>query len=107
MKMLGHQNPADQQEMPFLPHLVKPLHKAAPQSIRKEKWRTAIGAGGDELELTGTNAGLTRSLKGMAQESILSTVRGRKRTSLRDHGLPKPGACASPAKTTGPLLLAQ
>jgi len=52
MKMFGHQNPADEQEMPFLPHLVKPLDKA--KAIREEKWRAAIGAGGDELEFTGT-----------------------------------------------------
>jgi hypothetical protein len=52
MKMLGHQNPADGQEMPFLPHLVKPLDKA--KAIREEKWRAAIGAGGEELEFTGT-----------------------------------------------------
>ena len=54
MKMLGHQNPTDEQEMQFLPHLVKPLDKAAPKAIREEKRRAAIGAGGDELEFTGT-----------------------------------------------------
>ena len=36
----------------FLPHLVKPLDKA--KAIREEKWRAAIGAGGDESEFTGT-----------------------------------------------------
>jgi hypothetical protein len=54
MKMLGHQNPADQHEMQFLPHLVKPLDKAAPKAIGEEKGRAVIGAGGDELEFTGT-----------------------------------------------------
>ena len=54
MKMLGHQNPADKQEMQFLPHLLQPLDKAAPKAIREEKGRATIGAGGDELEFTGT-----------------------------------------------------
>jgi len=52
MKMLGHQNPADKQEMQFLPHLLQPLDKAAAKPIRKEEWRAAIGAGSDKLELT-------------------------------------------------------
>ena len=42
------------QEVPFLPHFVKPLDKAAPKAVLKEKWRAAIGAGSDELEFTGT-----------------------------------------------------
>ena len=54
MKMFGHQNPADEQEIQLLPHLLKPLDKAAPKAIREEKWRAAIGAGGDEWEFTGT-----------------------------------------------------
>ena len=40
--------------MPFLPHLVKSLDKAAPKAIREEKRRAAIGAGRDEWEFTGT-----------------------------------------------------
>ena len=45
--------------MPFLPHLLKPLDKAAPKAIGEEKGRAAIGAGGDELQFTGTvNAGV-------------------------------------------------
>ena len=54
MKVLGHQNPADKQEMKFLPHLVKPLDKAAPKAIGDEKGCTPIGAGGDELEFPRT-----------------------------------------------------
>ncbi|MGD0222413.1 MAG: hypothetical protein ABSF71_08745 [Terriglobia bacterium] len=81
MKMLRHQNPADEQEMQFLPHLVKPLDKAVPKAIREEKWRAAIGGGGDELEFTGT---VNAVAEGQGQESILSTARGRKKTSLRD-----------------------
>jgi hypothetical protein len=36
MKMLGHQNPADEEEMQFLPHLFQPLDKAVPKTVRKE-----------------------------------------------------------------------
>jgi hypothetical protein len=36
------------------PHLLKPLDQAAPQALREEKWRAAIGAGGNELKFTGT-----------------------------------------------------
>jgi hypothetical protein len=38
--------------MQFLPHLLQPLDKAVPKAVRKEEGRAAIGAGGDELELT-------------------------------------------------------
>ena len=81
MKMFGHQNPADEQEIQLLPHLLKPLDKAVPKAIREEKWRAAIGGGGDELEFTGT---VNAVAEGQGQESILSTARGRKKTSLRD-----------------------
>ena len=37
MKMLGHQNPAEEQEIPFPPHLLQPLNRAAPKAIGKEK----------------------------------------------------------------------
>jgi len=54
MNVLGHQNPADPQEMPLLPHFVKPLDKAAAKAIGEERGGAAIGAGGDELKFTGT-----------------------------------------------------
>ena len=61
MKMLGHQNPADKQEMPFLPHFLPFvartaafLDRAAPKAIREEMCHAPIGAGGDEWEFTAT-----------------------------------------------------
>jgi hypothetical protein len=54
IKVLGHQNPADEQEMPFLPRLPTPLDKAAPNAIREENGSAAVRAGGDEWERTGT-----------------------------------------------------
>ena len=54
MKMLGPQDPADEQEMQFLPHLFQPLDKTMPKPIGKEDWGAARGAGGDKLELTGS-----------------------------------------------------
>ena len=54
MKMFGHQNPADQQEMQFLPHLFQSLDKAAAKAVGKEERRPSIGAGSNELEFTGS-----------------------------------------------------
>src|ERR1035437_7853523 len=53
MKMLGHEHPADQQEMPFLPHFLKALDETATESVGDEECRATIGAAGDELQLTG------------------------------------------------------
>jgi hypothetical protein len=40
--------------MQFLAHLLKALDKAALKTIREENRRAAVGAGGNELEFTGT-----------------------------------------------------
>ncbi len=66
IKMPGQWNLADQQEMPFLPHLVQFVARtcvprsaalpdqAAPKALREEKGRAPRGAVGDEWEFTGT-----------------------------------------------------
>ena len=62
MKMLGHQNPADEQEMQLLPHLLESLDKTPPKAVGEEKRHAMIGAGHDELEFTGTvNTGRLRA----------------------------------------------
>src|ERR1039458_9643126 len=44
MKMLGHEHPADQQEMPLLPHFLKALDKTATESVGEEECRAMLGA---------------------------------------------------------------
>jgi hypothetical protein len=69
--MLGHEHPADQQEMPFVPHFLKALDKTATESVGEEECRPAIGAAGNELQLTGTVDALVER---HGAGSILATI---------------------------------
>jgi hypothetical protein len=65
-----------------MPHLFKPLDKAAPKALGEEKGRAAISAGSDELELTGTvNTVVERH---GAEEYTRDGAAGQKRASLRE-----------------------
>jgi hypothetical protein len=54
MEVLRHQHPTDEQELQLLPHLLKPLYKAATETVREKNGRPAVSAGGDKLQLTRT-----------------------------------------------------
>jgi hypothetical protein len=53
VEMVGHQYPTDQEEIQFLLHLFEPLDKGRAETFGEKEWRSAVGAGGDELQLTG------------------------------------------------------
>ncbi len=94
MKMLGHQNPADEQEKQFLSHLLEPLDKAAPKTIREEKGRAAVGAGRDELEFTGTVYAMIEGHG--AEEYTLDGAGPEENAPSGDRRHQKKGVCASP-----------
>ena len=104
MKMLGHQNPADKQEMQFLPHLLQPLDKAAAKPIRKEEWRAAIGAGSDKLELTSSVNAVVEGHGG--GEYTPHSVAPEENVPSGDRRLSKARVCASrPTLTLGEDML--
>jgi hypothetical protein len=97
MKVFGHQNPTDKQKMKFLPHLVKPLDKAAPKAISEEKERTAIGAGGDELEFPGTVNAVVEGHG--AGEYTRDGARSEEKVPAGDRRHQTSGVCASRRET--------
>jgi hypothetical protein len=66
--------------MPLLPHFLQPLDEAAAKTVRQEKLRAAIGAGGNELELPGSvdavveryNSGEDTPHRPALEENVLS-----------------------------------
>jgi hypothetical protein len=94
MKMLGHQNPPDEQKMPFLPHLFKPLDKAPPKAIGEEEGRAAIGARGNELQFTGTVSAVVEG-HGAEEYALDSTEAGENVPSGSQ--TPKKGCLRQPA----------
>jgi hypothetical protein len=50
---VGHQNPADQKRSGFLAELAQGLDKGPTEAPASEQASSAIGAGGDKLELAG------------------------------------------------------
>ena len=53
MKVLGHQNPADQQKARLLPKLPQNLNEVATETVTIEELRATIGAGSEKLQLPG------------------------------------------------------
>ena len=54
MEVVGHEHPADEQASHLLPHLCQRFDKAAAKTLREEKGRALVSAGGDELQLPRT-----------------------------------------------------
>jgi len=54
MKVLGHENPAHQQEAQRLAELPQHVDEIAPERLDFEKPHAAISAAGDELQFRGT-----------------------------------------------------
>src|SRR5208337_4378936 len=52
MEMVRHQHPADEQKIQLLTHLLEPLDKTVAKTLGEKNGRTAVGAGGDKLQLT-------------------------------------------------------
>lgn len=53
MKVLGHQDPADQQKARHLPKLPQNLDEVATETVTIEELRATIGAGSEKLPLPG------------------------------------------------------
>ena len=51
MEVIGPEHPADEQECHLLPRLCQRFDKAAAKTLREEKGRAPVSAGGDELQL--------------------------------------------------------
>ena len=54
MEVIGQEHPADEPEPHLLPQVRQCFHKAAAKTLREEKGRTPVGAGGVELQLSRT-----------------------------------------------------
>jgi len=54
MEVVGHEHPAAEQKFHLLPHLCQRFDKAAAKTLREEKGRALVSAGGDELQLPRT-----------------------------------------------------
>ena len=54
MEVIGHEHPADEPECHFPPRLCQRFDKAAAKTLREEKGRALLSAGGDELQLPRT-----------------------------------------------------
>jgi len=54
MEVIGPEHPADEQACHLRPRLCQRFDKAAAKTLREEKGRAPVSAGGDELQLPQT-----------------------------------------------------
>ena len=80
MEVIGHEHPADEPE----PQVGQCFHKAAAKTLREEKGRTPVGAGGDELQLS-------RTVMALVERHDVESIRRPpvREESLRDYADPK------------------